>query len=290
MESVVLASVSMNVAYNKHHNLATCLKYIDEAASRGANLIVFPEQCLQGYLRHLNQSVSSLDIKYQYDEAEVVPHGPSTKAMMDAARQHEIYVVFGLTERDEDRYDVLYNTAVLVGPEGYVGRYRKVHQPGDEAHVYWPGDEFPVFDTNIGKIGMLICYDKAFPEVARILATQGAEILAMPTAWALEVVGGNVLTDASTENYILYDRVRAVENGCFFISSNQVGVCGDLDYLGHSQIVSPKGKILVSTGYGNGLVTAQVNVHADVLEARAFDVSGSHLKDRKPEVYRRYAL
>lgn len=290
MKSVVLASVAMNVQYDKRQNLATCLKYIEEAASQGANLIVFPEQCLQGYLRHLNQCVTSADIKYQYDEAEVVPSGPSTQAIIAAASQHGIYVVFGMTERDADRYDVLYNTSVLVGPEGYIGRYRKVHQPGDEVHVYWPGDDFPVFHTQIGKIGMLICYDKAFPEVARALASQGAEILAMPTAWALAVPGGDVSTDASTDNYILYDRVRAVENGCFFISANQIGICGDLDYLGHSQVVSPKGTVLASTGYKDGLVTAEVNVREDILDARAYDISGMHLKDRKPAVYEKYQL
>jgi predicted amidohydrolase len=210
--------------------------------------------------------------------------------MIQAAKKHNVYVIWGMTERDRDRFDVLYNTSVLVGPEGFVGSYRKVHQPLDELHVYYPGNDFPVYDTAIGKIGMLICFDKSFPESTRELALRGAEILVMPTAWPMSNVGANPETDNMGYLYDLYDRVRACENGCWFISSNHIGISGDHDYYGHSQIVGPGGDIKVSTGYKEGLVLSEVDLQGEILRARTEDFVGLYMiKDRRPHAYRELA-
>jgi len=285
MSTVTLATVCMNVVFDKKKNLEKYFRFIDEAAAKNANLIAFPEQSLQGYLHNLGQFKLET-MEYQHANAEVVPEGESTQALIAKAKEKNMYIIWGMTERDKERYDVLYNAAVLVGPEGFLGVYRKVHQPLDEKHVYFDGHEWPVFDTKIGKIGMLICYDKSFPESTRELALRGAEILVMPTAWPLTTVGADYKTDYCKYLYDLYDCVRAAENQCFFISSNHVGVSGDHEFFGHSRIVGPNGRVIVETGMQEGLAVATVDVKEQIVKARTIDFLGlCQLKDRKPSTY-----
>lgn len=285
-----LATACINVTYSKEKNLKKYFEYVDEAASKGAKLIVFPEQSLQGYLPSL-VALQDSTFSYQYENAEVVPDGTSIRAIMKKAKEKDMYIIFGMTEKDEDCYHKLYNTMVLVGPEGYIGRYRKVHQPLDELHVYYGGKEFPVFDTAIGKIGMLICYDKAFPESARELALQGAELLVMSTAWPLANPEGDYKTDHMKFLFDLYDKVRAVENQCFFISSNHIGVSGDITYLGHSRIVAPDGTVLDETGFKEGIAYADVNIKAEIIKGKTKGFLGLNLlKDRRPEAYAHIGL
>ncbi|WP_434579252.1 carbon-nitrogen hydrolase family protein [Thermoanaerobacterium thermosaccharolyticum] len=284
-----IATTCINCVYDTQENLKKYFKYIDEAAAQGAELIVFPEQSLQGYLPSLTElQLESLD--YQYKNAEVVPDGPSTQKIISKAKEKSVYIIYGMTERDADRFDVLYNTMVLVGPEGFVGKYRKVHLPLDEMHIYYPGNDFPVFETSIGRIGMLICYDKAFPESAREMALKGAEILVMSTAWPFEDAESQDLkTDRMKFLYDLYDQARAAENQCFFVSSNQYGKTGSITYLGCSQITSPSGEILVSTGNKEGFVIADVDIKGDIIKGRTRGFLGLNLlKDRKPDVYRSF--
>ena len=160
-----IATCCIHCEYDKAANLKKYMEYIDEAAANGANLVVFPEQSLQAYLTDLGAMPLS-DYTYQHDNAEVVPEGASTQALIKKAKEKDVYIIYGMTEKSAVDDCILYNTMVLVGPEGYVGKYRKVHLPGDELHIYTAGTEFPVYDTKIGKIGMLICYDKSFPESA----------------------------------------------------------------------------------------------------------------------------
>lgn len=291
-EKVTLATTAMNVVFDKRRNLAKYLKFVDEAAEKGAKLIVFPEQSLQGYLESLTELKSS-SVEYQHANAEPVPDGPSVQELVGKAREKEMYIIWGMTEAASDEGPtVLYNTAVLTGPDGYVGKYRKVHQPLDELHVFFRGKSFNVFDTEVGKIGMLICYDKTFPESCRELALQGAELLVMPTAWPLSKPGGDPNPDEDHKTYLydLYDKVRAAENQCFFISSNQIGKTGDHDYLGHSRIVAPNGIVLAELGYQEGMVTATVDIRGDMLRARTTDMDVFMLKDRHPEVYTHLGL
>lgn len=285
MGTVTIATTAMNVSHDKQKNLEKYFRFIDEAASRGADLIVFPEQSLQGYLHNLGQ-LKMETLEYQHANAEVVPDGESTQALIRKAKEKDMYIIWGMTERDKDRYDVLYNSAVLVGPEGFVGVYRKVHQPLDEVHVYYPGDKWPVYDTRLGRIGMLICYDKCFPESTRELALKGAEILVMCTAWPLTYVGADYRTDHLKYLYDLFDRVRAAENQCFFVSSNHVGVSGEHEFFGHSRIVGPNGRDIVEIGYEEGIAVATVDVRAEIVKARTRDFLGlCTLKDRKPQTY-----
>ena len=289
MGEIVIATVSMHVVYDKEKNLETYFKYIDEAADKGAKLIVFPETSLQGYLDNLGVFKKSTVI-YQHENAETVPEGASTQALIRKAKEKDIYIIYGMTEKDQNQVGVLYNTAVLVGPEGYIGKYRKVHLPMDEAHVFYPGKEINVFDTGIGKIGMLICYDKNYPEVARILAAKGAELIVMPTAWSLDENGADPETNYSVYAYDLLDKVRAMENQAIFISSNQIGATGDIDFFGRSRIVSPLGVVLSEILYEEGIATYRMDVKKEVQNARTVGLFGLNLmKDRRPELYHEIA-
>ncbi|MBP3655031.1 MAG: carbon-nitrogen hydrolase family protein [Oscillospiraceae bacterium] len=262
-----LATTSFPVVLNTEDNLKKYISYIEQAAAEGAKLIVLPEQSLQGYLPTLEE-VSDETRSYQLANAELVPEGKSTQLLIQQAKQHDIYIVWGMTEQDADDANVLYNTAVLVGPEGFVGKYRKVHQPGCESQIYTHGTKFEVFDTAIGKIGLMICYDKAFPESARELYVQGAEIICVPAAWPM--AGDPAAPDDSDpilDIFNMYDKTRAAENAVFFISCNQSGTAGTINYCGHSRITHPFGMEMACTGWGEGIVFAEADIQESITMA-----------------------
>jgi predicted amidohydrolase len=282
MPQITLATVALEVTFDKPTNLARIVSAIEEAAAAGAHLIVLPEQSLQGYLTD-TLSLDFANVAHQFAEAEVVPTGASIQSIASAVARLGVHAVVGITEARADYPDVLYNSAVLFGPDGVVGTYRKVHQPGDEKHVYYPGESFDVFDTPIGRIGMLICYDKVFPESTRELALKGADILIMPTAWALESTEGDPEKDRMVDYYTLFGRVRALENQCWFIGSNLFGRLGNLDYHGHSRIIDPNGMILADTGYAAGIAYTTADVRGAIVHARSVNYIGyNFLKDYVP--------
>lgn len=171
---------------------------IAKAARQKADLVVLPE-CLTYYGTGLTYA----------ECAEPVP-GPSTEYFGKLAKRHQLHVVAGLLERDEH---LIYNVAVLIGPDGQViGKYRKVTLPrGEIEGGITPGEEYPVFETELGKVGMMICYDGFFPEVARQLSINGAEVIAWP------VWGCNPLLGAA----------RACENHVYVVSSTYTDVSSD---------------------------------------------------------------
>ena len=131
---IKMATTAINCVFDKKKNLEKYFKYIDEASANGSNLVVFAEQSLQGYLTSLVKMESS-DFMYQYKNAEIAGEGECFKAIMQKAKEKNIYVIFGYTEKDKEKDWVLYNSMALVGPEGLVGNYRKVHNPFDELHI-----------------------------------------------------------------------------------------------------------------------------------------------------------
>ncbi len=279
-EQVTVGAVSMRVVHDKEQNLAKYLDFIDRAAAQGVRLLVFPEQSLQGYLYNLDHGFTREEMDYHYANAETVP-GESTEALMERARAKDMYIIFGMTEKMEAGFvPFLFNTAVLVGPQGLLGSYRKVHLPGDERHVFGRGDDWPVFDTDLGRVGMLICWDQLFPESTRELTLQGAEVLVMATAWPQRFSYG----------YDLMTRARAAENHRWYISSNQVGRCdkGEQVYYGHSRIVDPRGRIIAETGddeEGMALATIDVKEGIRRQQSNIFYT----LQWRVPSSYRRLA-
>jgi predicted amidohydrolase len=174
---------------------------------------------------------------------------------------------------------------VLTGPDGFVGKYRKVHVGITEQLTWRKGNDWPVFDTAIGRIGMLICYDKMWPESTRELMLRGADILVMPTAWFMAYGGQDPESNILVEQYRLYDRVRAAENGRWFVSSNFAGELGGTQFIGMSQIVDPCGRVVETTGmFTPGLAIADIDISGGIAEANA--MQGARLvRDRRPDTY-----
>ncbi len=154
---------------DKQRNIRTISEQADKARRRNIDLLIFPELHLTGYT--MRDEV--------YNLAEPVP-GPSTRKIEKMAREHSIHIVYGMPEEGKAK-GVVHNTSVLIGPKGIIGKYRKVYLPThtvfEERRYYKPGHDAPVFDTPIGRIGLTICYDLYFPELTRLLALAGAEMI-----------------------------------------------------------------------------------------------------------------
>jgi predicted amidohydrolase len=248
-------------------NLAACVARMEEAAAAGARLLVLPECAIPGYM------FSSVEEALPH--AEEIP-GPSTEALERACRRLDLHVVCGLLERDGD---ALRNAAVLVGPGGLLGTYRKTHLPflGVDRFVV-PGDELPVWETPLGRIGIEICYDLRFPEVTRTLALRGADMVAHPTNFPMAA-------KAQTE---LITVARAAENRVYLLTANRVGKERWGEFCGWSQIVDPYGTRLAEAGEREEtLLLADV----DLEKARDKDyvVPGEYelylFGHRRPELY-----
>jgi 5-aminopentanamidase len=251
----------------KQRNLEVCLARLEEAVAARAQLLVLPECAVPGYM--FDSAEEALPF------AEEIP-GPTTEALAEACRRLDAHVVCGLLERDGD---VLHNAAVLVGPDGLVGTYRKTHLPflGVDRFVA-AGDELNVYETPLGRIGIEICYDLRFPEATRTLALRGADLIAHPTNFPL---AARVQTELITV-------ARAAENRVFLLTANRVGKERWAEFCGWSQIVDPYGRRLAEAdGTEETLLVAEV----DVEQARDKDyvVPDDYelylFGDRRPELY-----
>ncbi|MCW2668285.1 MAG: putative amidohydrolase [Frankiales bacterium] len=281
----IIATCAFPPTYDVAKSVELHLSYIEEAAAAGADLVVFPETSIQGYPANFSVMEAEADIKKMYDVAELVPGGPSVDAIADKAREKGIHVIYGLTEAS-DRPGVVYNTMVLTGPDGYIGKFRKVHVGLSEQMVWRTGDDWPVFETPFGRIGMLICYDKAFPESCRELTLRGADILVMSTAWPLMPGHGTGTDNLWVQQYDAFERVRAMENGRWFVSSNFIGELGGIEFFGMSQIINPVGEVVATTGTETvGLVTAEIDVFGGMADARAAMQGAFLVRDRRPDTY-----
>jgi predicted amidohydrolase len=250
-------------------NLAKILERAKEAAAAGAELIVFPEAALTGYV------FTSREEALPY--AETVP-GPATEAVAGVCRELGVHVIFGLLEVDGAN---LYNAAALVGPAGFIGGYRKIHLPflGVDRFVDPGNRPFAVHKTPLGNIGMHICYDCQFPESGRAMVLQGADILALPTNWP----AGR----ADVPNYLV--PARAMENKVHVIAVDRVGVERGVRFLGRSRIVSAAVNTLASGSarreeilYGEVSLKQARRKHIVVIPGE-FEVD--YIRDRRPEMY-----
>jgi len=178
----------------------------------------------------------------------------------------------------------LHSSAVCVSGDGVLGHQRKVHLPPAERFAYTAGEGFAAFDTPAGRLGMLICYDKLFPEAARALALDGAEIVCALAAWPLDrhMPARRVRDDRQTRHFDLVDATRAVENQVVWVASNQTGRWGSLRFLGGAKVVDPDGRVLARTGARPGIASAAIDAPAAIAASRAFI---DHLGDRRPEAY-----
>jgi predicted amidohydrolase len=249
-------------------NLQRCLERLEQAAARGAELLVLPECAISGYM------FAGFEEALRF--AEEVP-GPVTEALENECRRLGTHVVCGMLERDGD---AIHNSAVLVGPEGLIGTYRKTHLPflGVDRFVV-AGDELPVYDTPLGRIGIEICYDLRFPEVTRTLALRGADMIAHPTNFPL----------AARPQTEFFTRARAAENRVYLLTSNRVGKEAWAEFCGWSQIVDPYGARLAEAGAAEEtLLVAEIDVSR--AQDKDYVVAGEYelylFGHRRPGLYR----
>ena len=250
-------------------NLANLQSHLRETAAAGAYLTVFPECALTGYCFEEESKAREV--------AEPVP-GPSTKAMATLCQELNKYVVYGLIESDEDR---IYNACVLMGPEGLIGSYRKVHLPSlGLDKLVTPGDRpFAVHAAGDLKIGMHICYDGGFPEVPRVLALLGADLLVLPTNWPPGA-------ECAAECLVA---ARALENHVYSAAVNRVGEERGFRFIGRSRMCDPTGAtVAVSSDDEPTVLWMDVDV-ALARNKHLVRVPGKHeidrFLDRRPQMY-----
>jgi len=210
---------------DKEANINTILRLSKTAVDQETDLLVLPELCNTGYVFKSKKEVEAL--------SENVPEGRTTRELIRFAEDSGIHIVAGLCEKQNDQH---FNSAVLVGPEGFIGKYRKAHLFYEENLWFSKGDiPFQVHAIPNAKIGIMICFDWFFPEVVRILALKGAEIVCHPS---------NLILPYSQKALL----GTAVQNNVFIITANRIGVERGVRFTGLSQIIDPKMKILARSG------------------------------------------
>jgi predicted amidohydrolase len=244
---------------------------IGAARAQGVRLLALPEACLGGYLSDLNGGADG--------PPALRVDGPEIARL--AVLAGEMVVCAGFCEEaDAARY----NSVVCVSGDGVLGRHRKVHQPLREDASYTAGSAFTAFDTPVGRLGMMICYDKAFPESARSLALDGAEIVVCVSAWpgSRTNPSADLAEDRWTRRFDLFDRIRALENQVVWLSANQAGTFGSLRFVASAKVVDPGGEVLAGTGVSAGMAMTELDVPRALETARR---SMAHLRDRRPDAY-----
>jgi predicted amidohydrolase len=265
-----IAAVQMDVTIGRVQvNVEKMISLLRKTASEAAAITIFPECSATGYCFD--------DLAEAREFAERIP-GPITERMAAACEETGTFAVFGMLEADGA---AVYNAAVLTGPRGVVGSYRKVHLPFLGADMFTTcGDRpFAVHEAGDVRVGLNICYDSAFPESSRILALAGADLIALPTNWppGAECVAENAIN------------TRAMENAVYYAAVNRVGTERGITFIGRSRICGPAGETLAVGGE-----TDEQILYAEIDPARARNkrvvrIPGRHaidrLADRRPEMY-----
>jgi predicted amidohydrolase len=250
---------------NKKENLRKIEEVTLTAKEQGADLVIFPEMCLTGYV-----------VRDQlYELAETIP-GPATDKVEDLARKSGMHIVFGMPRLSDKTKATMYNTAVFVGPEGLIGTYHKrylpTHSVFEEKRYFRPGYQTASFDTPIGSIGLCICYDLFFPEVTRLTRLAGAKL----------IISISASPSVRRGYFETLTAARALENTAYLAYVNLVGVEDGLQFWGGSRLVSPTGDIVAKAKYDEeDLVLCDVDF-ADLKPAEAFVPT---LRDLRPELF-----
>jgi len=261
---IALAQISCEQG-NKEKNLETIGENVAKAKREGAQLVIFPELSLTGYV-----------VRDQiYELAERIP-GPSTRFVEELAKESKLHIIFGMPEASEKARATLYNSAILVGPKGVIGKYHKMYLPThsvfEEKRYFRPGYQVAVFDTKLGKIGLVICYDIYFPEVTRLTRLKGAQLIVCISASpGIRRSFFETLTTA-----------RAIENTAFLAYVNMAGIEDGLQFWGGSRMIGPGGRIIAQAKYDEeDFVVAEVD-YADAKSVEAFVPT---LRDLRPELF-----
>lgn len=252
-------------------NLVRMSEMISKIASQQkVDLIVFPELITTG---------CELGLRFT-ELAQRIP-GPTVNLIAQRANEFGVHIAFGMVSKERVE-SVLYNSAVMVGPDGeLIDVYNKVHLRGEERMAFRDGYKLPVIETDIGNIGLMIGYDLAFPEVARALVLDGAEILCVLANWEA----------AAIDEWKTYLRARAYENAAFVIGANRIGEDVTLTFGGESMIVGPRGQIHASLAYETdpdsgepleGYVVATIDLDKVRRNREEFQM----IQNRQPTVYK----
>lgn len=269
-----IAAAAAHFGRDLDHDLGRIGKLIDDARAAGSALLVLPDAAIGGYLadlRHPDPAAFPPALK---------PDDPIFERIRGLAR--DMVVCVGFCEADgDDRY----NAAVCLTGDGILGRHRKVHLPAAEGIAYRAGNTFAAFDSPVGRVGMLIDYDKTFPESARTLALDGAQIVACLSAWPASITNAapKLSQDRQSRLFDLYDCARAAENQIVVVSSNQTGAAGGMRFLGQAKVVGPAGNVLARTWAKAGLAVAELDVAQEIGNARRVL---NHLRELRPATYR----
>lgn len=285
MSDVTVGAVSMRCTTDRNANIEKIERFVEEAAARQVRLLVFPEMAVQGYVTSSGTYTSpeTLGQLESYRRVSETVPGPTTDRLARLARVHNMTIQIGLAERNEVGTK-LYNSAAVVGPQGLIGVYRKIHNQ-NEWPVFLAGEEIVVLDTPVGRIGPFICADIHYPEMLRAMAVMGARILTMTTAYPMD--DDDPATDPNGRAYLTHADAAVMASQVWMIQSNQVGRPTEDGsgpcYFGHSRIVSPFGEV-ASTGYEEALVTAEVDIEGEI--ARHLASKGPRMARRRPDLYR----
>ncbi len=272
MREITIATVQMKPALGEpEDNLVKMSDFVSKIASQQkVDLIVFPELVTSGY---------ELGVKFT-ELAQRIP-GPTVNLMSQRAAEFGVYIAFGLVTKERVE-SVLFNSAALVGPDGeLVGSYNKVHLRGEERMAFREGFRLPVFETEIGNIGLMLGWDLAYPEVARSLTLDGSDLLCVLANWET----------AQIEEWRTYVRARAFENALYVAASNRVGEDVTLNFGGESMIVGPRGKIYASLAEEKDPESGEPRegycvARVDLDEVRKCREEFQTLQTRQPAVYR----
>lgn len=256
----------------KEENLRRSLEYIEAAVEKGARFIVLPELCNTGYVFSSREEA--------FEAAEQMPDGPSCETWMHAAAAHNVVIVAGIAERDGN---YLYNSAAVIGPDGYLGTYRKNHLWDSENLIFEPGDlGMPVFEFEGRRFACAICYDLWFSEIYRMAALAGAELLCVPTNWV--PMRQQPLHLPTMANVLVMSGAHT--NSLFIAAANRIGIERGQNFLGRSLIVGPEGWPLAGPASPEmeEILVAEVDFNM-ANEMRDLNAFNNVLKDRRPNVY-----
>ena len=286
MQSIRVAAVQINGLLGKaERNLDEVESWSIRATEQGAELVLFPELAIHGHWM----------APECWSAAEAVPGGPSVKRLEQIARERQVYLSVGMSEKEKD---LVYNCQVLIGPQGFIGKSRKIHMSEDEGLMYVGGAAIPVFDIGKCKVGSVICFDALYPEITRTLALNGAEVFLMPSAGRCGPWDPQTETAVARQakESLSWYRMRAVENAAFAVITNQAGKAGTVEYYredyrrqpyhgGGSLVFAPDGSLLAES---SGVAIQAELIIADMKSediARIRADANFPLRKRRPELY-----
>jgi len=266
-------------------NFRRIREFIAAEVARGAQLILFPELSNIGYVEPLVPGGTMVSDVPHFGaalyKACAAPDGEEIKALIELAARHRVHIVIGLGLRDRLRDGVMRNSSLLIGPEGVLGDYTKVHQWQNEKLFFTRGDRIDTFSALGTRIGMQVCYDIRFPEITRILALQGASIVT--SVWASFGADTEPVTDEALFIHRAY--TRATENGIFFLSCNRSGSRGHHRFFGRSCAVGPDGRLLGALEHDREDV---LRIRIDLDEVARYRSFTGIWADRVPALYTKY--